>query len=60
MFGVSLAERLTGLLVSCFAEWLYAVVYGGPGEPPGSRQVSSGQRCQPEPGHRGEAPSVLP
>lgn len=54
-FGI--AAHMT--LVSSFAEWLHAIIYGGPGEPPGSCQVSSGQWCQPEPGHRGKILSIL-
>lgn len=56
-YRLGIAARVT--LVLSFAEWLHAVIYGGPGEPPGSCQVSSGQWRQPEPGHRGETLSVL-
>lgn len=58
-FSASLASSPCDTLVSSFAEWLHAIVYGSPGEPSGSCQVSSGQWCQPEPGHRGETLSVL-
>lgn len=38
----------------CFAEWFHTTVYGSPGEPPGSCQVSPRQWRKPEPGHRGK------